>query len=335
MGKKIITLSSQGQRVMGALASFLAPRMAADQSLQSVELEALCKSISPGRYDRQIEGIVGTVKERFASRLAADQKLDDLRKILTALMPADLALDKKKEDEEVDDEDDDSNDDDSNDSKKGACDDMDSEDAEFKAWKKAKDKKKAADAKKAKDKKGAEDEDDEDGDGGGEDAANKNKNDPDLKNEEGDMDDNEEEQWVKTKKPGHANGQDKKAKDAFPSKKALDQALDAAREEGAELAISRLGARFEAAALVKPVIGRVDPHTTSATRMYKMALDEMAKTRKGIDLSEIPPLAYKGVFKALMANDSARSQKPNVRLAQDSASAKTLNEKYTNIPGLA
>jgi hypothetical protein len=111
--------------------------------------------------------------------------------------------------------------------------------------------------------------------------------------------------------------------------------LDAAREEGAELAISRMGARFEAAALVKPVIGKVDPYTTSSTKMFKMALDELAKTRKGIDLTEIPPVAYKGTFKALMAIDATRGTKSNVRLAQDSAKAKTLSEKYTNIPGLA
>jgi hypothetical protein len=326
MGKKMITLTPQGHRVMGALATYIVPKLAADQSLQSVELEALCKSITPGRYDRQIDGIVGTVKERFGSRIAQDESFADLRKVLTALMPVNLAMDIKSENEEITHDSNDDSDDDSNDSKK-AKDEMDSEDAEFKAWKKAKDAKKAKDKKKDEDE---EEDDDDDEEGEGEDAANKNKNDPDLKNEEGDMDDKDETQWVKNKKSGHANGQD-----AFPSKKALDQALDAAREEGAELAISRMGARFEAAALVKPVVGKIDPYTTSATKMYKMALDEMAKTHKGIDLAEIPPIAYKGVFKALMATDSNRGRQPNVRLAQDSAKAKTLSEKYTHIPDMA
>ena len=107
MAKTVNKLSTQGHRVMGALATFLAPKLAEDQTLQATELESVCKSIVPARYDKQIDGIIGTVNERFGKRLAQDQKLDDLRKVLLALSPLELAQD----DNEAEDEDDDSNDD--------------------------------------------------------------------------------------------------------------------------------------------------------------------------------------------------------------------------------
>ena len=324
MGKNF-KLTPQGHRVMGALATFLVPKMAADQSLQSVELEAVCKSISPGRYDKQIEGIIGTVKERFGARFAADENLGDLRKILASLMPADLALDKARE-EMAEDSDDDSNDD--------ANDEMESADsfADFiKSKKKAKDKK-ACDADKEDDKADDEEDDEEDDeDSGGEeegkgeggdkkpakDKANKNANDPKLKNKLGDMDKSDEGQWVKPHKEGSV---DKKAKDS-----ALDSAL--LRDEAADLAIRRIQARYEAAEVVKPIVGKVNVFACdSAADIYKMALDA-----KGIDTTGFPRSSYGAVLKAVLKSEV----KPKAQFAQDKAITKSLLDEFPNLPGLA
>ena len=311
MGKQNLKLTPQGHRVMGALSAFIAPRLASDQSLQSIELEAVCKSISPGRYDKQIEGIIGTVNERFGSRLASDQKLDDLRKVLLALMPLDLAHDKRME-EEAEDSDDDSNDD-SNDAlppflkakikakDKKEEDDSEEEDTEEEDDSDAEDKAAcAAKDKAAKDK-----------------AANKNANDPDLKNKIVDMSDSEEEQWVKNHKEGTT---DKKAKDSAHDSQIVS--------DGADLALRRLQARYEAAEIVKPIVGKVNVFACdSAAAIYKMALDV-----KGIDTTEIPRSSFGAVLRAVLKTES---NKPKARFAQDTAITKSLLDEFPNLPGIA
>jgi len=314
MGKQI-KLTPQGHRVMGALATFIVPKLAADQSLQSVELEAVCKSIKPDRYDRQLNGILGTVKERFGSRLAQDESLDGLSKVLASLMPADLAMDKKKE-EEAEDEDD------SNDDANDAAEDEDEtgEDsfADFMKTKKAKDS--FADfiksKKKAKDAKEEDDEDEDDDDESDEDEDDERAKDKKAKDKKADNDadlDNKEDDM-------HVG--DKRAKDA-----AMDAAMEAARTEGADLAMRRLNARYEAADLVKPIIGKVNPLAQDATSIYKMALDA-----KGADLTGVPRVAYKAVLQTLL---KAESGKGKPKFAQDTAVTKNLQDEFPNAPGLA
>jgi len=298
MAGKKVSLTPQGHRVMGALAAFIVPKLAADQVLQSAELESLCKSISPGRYDRQITGIVGTVKERFASRLAQDENLDALPKLLSALMPTSVALDAAKE----------------------ACDE-DGEDAlppEF--IKKAKDKK-AADSDEDDEDLGPdedEDDDNEDFDEEGEEIGDSKKA-KDKKAKDAELASAKPEIDMKSK------AGDAKAKDA-----ALDAALDAARNEGATLAIDRLNARYEAAEAVKHVVGKVNPLAQDASAIYKMALDI-----KGADLNGVPRVAYKSLFNALNAAEVAARNPKGPRFAQDSAVTKALQDEFKFIPGKA
>ena len=319
MAKKNLKLTEQGHRVMGALATYIVPKLASDQSLQSVELESLCKSIAPGRYDVQIDGIVGTVKERFSSRLAQDESFGDLRKVLSALMPASLAMDKKKE-EEAEDSDDESNDD-ANDAAEDEDETGEDSFADFMKTKKAKDsfadfiksKKKAKDAKNEDDEDDEDDDDDDESDEDEEEERAKDKkakdkkadNDADLDNKEDDM---------------HVG--DKRAKDA-----AMDAKLDAARTEGADLAMRRLAARYDAAELVKPIIGKINPLAQDATSIYKMALDA-----KGADLTGVPRVAYKAVLQTLL---KAESSKGKPKFAQDAAVTKNLTDEFPNAPGLA
>jgi hypothetical protein len=233
VAKKPNNLSSQGHRVMGALATYLVPKLGADQSLQSAELESVCKSVVPARYDKQLDGIIGTVKERFSSRLAADQNLDDLRKVLLALTPLELANDE----DGAEDEDDDSNDD-SNDAlplelKKNA----------------EKMKEKAAKDKKAKD---SREDPDDDGDDDTDDS------------DDNDDEEEDEEEGVK--------GKDKKAKDAKRAKdaQAHDAAIT---KLASDATMYKLASLYEAAAAVKPVVGEVNVLACdSAADIYEMGL---------------------------------------------------------------
>ena len=88
MGKKFRQLTGQGQTVKGALAFYLAPKMAEDQRLKPGELDRVLKSVTPSRYEKQINGIVGTIKEQFGERLAMDESIDDLPDLLATLIPA-------------------------------------------------------------------------------------------------------------------------------------------------------------------------------------------------------------------------------------------------------
>jgi cobalamin biosynthesis protein CobT len=297
---------------MGALATFIVPKLAADQVLQSAELEALCKSVSPGRYDRQINGIVGTVKERFSSRLAQDASLADLPKILSALMPTSIALDqasdvlaeddgdggdefpfkKKAKDAKSDDEDDFGPDEDEEEQTEEDEDEDEGEEAK-------------GDSKKAKDAT----------------AKSANKTQSNI----GDQDNEEEAQWVGSIK-GRKASHDSKAKDA-----ALDAQIDRARTEGADLAISRLAARYAAAEAVKPVIGKIDALACdSAASIYKMALDH-----KGADLVGVPRVAYKAVFNTLIAAENAARNPKGPKFAQDKAVTNALLEEFKHLPGMA
>jgi hypothetical protein len=306
MAGKKNSLTTQGHRVMGALATFIVPKLAADETLQSNELEALCKSIAPGRYDRQIEGIVGTVKERFASRFAQDEDLTPLRKVLQALMPSDLAVDMAQD----------------------AMDD-DGGDDEFPFKKGAKDKKKK-DEEEDFDDDGDEDEDEDEDAQDEKTAKQTNLN----QSDEGDEDTDEENQWVKSakarkddpvKEPSVSKKIARKAEDS-----AMDQAIDQARTQGADLAFRRLASRYEAAEMVKPIVGEVNVFASDAASIYKMALDV-----KGADLNGVPKVAYKAVLQNIIKIEKAAAAPKVNRFAQDSAVTKTLQDEFKTIPALA
>lgn len=310
MARKKNSLTTQGHRVMGALATFIAPKLAADETLQSSELEALCKSIAPGRYDRQIEGIVGTVKERFASRFAQDEDLMPLRKVLQALMPSDLALDMAQD----------------------AMDDDDGGEDGFPFKKGAKDKKKKKDDEEDFDDDGDEDEDGNEDEDFNEDSAAKQTN---LnQSEEGDEDSDEENQWVKSAKARNNDPLKESSVSKLVKRKAEDSAMDAAinqaRTQGADLAFRRLASRYEAAEIVRPIVGEVNVFASDAASIYKLALDA-----KGADLVGVPKVAYKAVLQNILKTEKAAAAPKTTRFAQDSAVTKTLQEEFTNIPALA
>ena len=88
MARKVRKITEQGQRVLGALATYLTPKLAEDKKLKAGELDRLVKSIKPNPvFDKQIPGIIGTIKERFTSRLAQDAALDpdEIKDLLESL----------------------------------------------------------------------------------------------------------------------------------------------------------------------------------------------------------------------------------------------------------
>lgn len=305
MAGKKVSLTPQGHRVQGALATYIVPKLAADQSLQSSELESLCKSITPNRYDKQIEGIVGTVKERFGSRLAQDANLNDLRNILAALMPSSIALDKH------------------------AMDDDDGEDALPPAFLKNIKKKKAADSRKDDEEDNEDFEDDEDdADDDQDDAEDEKaaKQTNSKQTSEGDQDNEEEGQWVKPIKSKRASNKPISTTDDAALDAALDLAMDTARREGAALAEKRIGAKFEAAAAVKAIVGNVNVFACdSAASIYKMALDA-----KGVDVTGVPPVAYKHLLREVLKRGDAPV--PTGKFAQDAAVTKSLADEFPVIP---
>jgi hypothetical protein len=309
MAGKKVSLTPQGHRVQGALATYLVPLLAADQALDSNELRSLCKSITPARFDKQIEGIVGTVKERFGARLAQDADLNNLRKILTALMPPSLAMDK------------------------AAMDDDDGEDALPPAFlKNIKKKKKAEDSAEedpedddSDDFEDEDEDDDKDGDKPSRDekaAAQTNS----KQTAEGDQDNEEEGQWVKPTKSKRASNKPISTTDDAALDAALDLAMDTARREGAALAEKRIGAKFEAADAVKAIVGKVNVFACdSAADIYKMALDA-----KGVDVTGVPRVAYKHLLREVLKRGDAPT--PVNKFAQDAAVTKSLADEFPVIP---
>ena len=104
--------------------------------------------------------------------------------------------------------------------------------------------------------------------------------------------------------------------------------MDSARTEGADLAVRRLAARYEAAEIVKPIVGKVNVFAAdSAASIYKMALDA-----KGADLTGVPKVAYKAVLQTLLKSEKTT---PKAKFAQDAAVTKSLLEEFPKLPGLA
>jgi uncharacterized protein len=82
MARKLKTL---GHTVKGALAAYLAPRLAADRALKPGELDAMLLAVAPAPYKQQIPVIADSVKKFTKDRLAKDASVEDLAELLEAL----------------------------------------------------------------------------------------------------------------------------------------------------------------------------------------------------------------------------------------------------------
>jgi hypothetical protein len=82
MARKITKL---GHTVKGALAAFIAPRLASDAAFKVGELDKLLKDVKPAPFKQQIKPITDSVKALFKDRLAKDADVEDLAELLEAL----------------------------------------------------------------------------------------------------------------------------------------------------------------------------------------------------------------------------------------------------------
>jgi hypothetical protein len=328
MGKKFRQLTGQGQTVKGALAFYLAPKMAEDQRLKAGELDNVLKSITPGRYEKQINGIVGTVKEKFEARLAMDESLDDLSDLLATLIPAEgeYAMDAKgcvKGKDEAEDEDDDSDEDAADmkippnflnnttmvkPKKKGAKDSAAKLTEEQGSGQSSKN---LADSKEEED-----DIDDEE-------------EDKDDESDESDDEEGEEEDDAEEKPKGKDKkmNKDKKgsAKDSKPS---MDAAFRSLRTLATQDSMHELQARYEAQEAVRPYVGKIDVLACdSVFGIYKLAL-----TANKIDTRGVPETAFPAMVK-MLPGKLAMDQK--IELAQDGTGDDSFRKQFPNAPTLA
>jgi hypothetical protein len=129
-----------------------------------------------------------------------------------------------------------------------------------------------------------------------------------------------------------ADETDPKKKPPFPLKKkdaAVDKglmtktAMDAALKTVEQATIKRMNAIREAERIVRPWIGEVAMGQDSAEAVYKLALDSA-----DIDLTDVPPIAYRAVLQALPQPNATVPQPTAARMALDSAGAKKYAERF-------
>lgn len=285
MAKKI-KLTPQGQTVKGALTAYLTPKLAADGKIKVGELNSILKKITPGRYATQVNGIVGTVNEQFGKRLVADANLEDLPEILEALKAAEEGEDDPDEE---------------------------SEESELEDTKMSKDDDDDADAYDADEEPGV--------------KLVKMLTSAKYGIPPEDLDimnglitamckptaDEDDDAAFPAKKP----------EAAMPKPELTPQALDAALVKSKKEVEASIGAKFSAAADVKPVVGEIDALAfDSADAIYKLALDA-----KSVDISSAPTSAYKAMFKLCMTRSEV---KPSVTV--DATGVAALHVKYPNAP---
>ena len=331
MASKNRKLTPQGQRVVGALANYLVPKMATDKKLQPGELRRLVHAIKPTvakdkkpsqQFLEQVPAIVDSVKEKFSARLAKDAQLDpdEIKELMEAIQPDD-------------------------------DDDSDSDDMLIGKPKKALMKKGEP---------GADDDDDDDDDGDDDDDDD---DDDDAGNEvnpggklmhmlsqykEIPAEDLEQMNGLITALGKGGAGKDKKGKDKFPKKAAKDDddpvdgddddddddknggpgkpAMDTAKlvKTVTKNVAGSIAGRYQAARDVEPYVGVVDPMAfDSAEKIYRYAL-----TEGKVDLKDIHPSAYKALLPLL---PKATAIAP---VAMDAKVQASLNQKYPHIPSL-
>ena len=286
-----LKLTPQGNAVQGALLAYLRPRLAADAAVGPKEVAAILRNIEPERYKKQIPGIVGTVKERFGAKLAKDADLDieELKDLLESLSEAGEEEDDMEEDAKV------------------PCDEEMGEDADPCALliKKLESLNLSpADMEEI---------------GGYLAQISMPKAEPAVPDAVDEFPPKKEEEGIlPPKKEGEAM-------QAPPiTKPAMDAALKLVQAETRKETIADIGERYQAAEIVKPLIGKVDALAIdSAASIYKMALDA-----KGIKTEGVHPSAYKALVEMLnsksdtLANDEALTSKADV--------AATFHEAFPN-----
>ena len=349
MGKKIFKLSGQGQTVKGALAFYLAPKMAEDQRLKPGELDSLVKSITPTRYERQIDGIVGTVKERFGSRLAQDEKLDDLHDLLAVLLPSETEIAQDKACAKDEEGDDNANDEmESNDSaphklKEELSAEDEDEDAgslvamakELMRRYKAKAKAAGTAADKSNDDP-SDEEDDEKSSDDDDDADDRHDGDNGEEDDEAeDAPKGKDKKMSKDNviiasqyKKGKKESEDKKLASPF-GKPSMDEAFKSMRALAAKDAVADLQARYKAQEAVLPYVGKIDVLACdSVPAIFKLALDAAE-----VDTTGVPESAFAAMVKMLPTKLAERNRPAN--FAMDSKSEDAIRQEFPNAPKLA
>ena len=145
------------------------------------------------------------------------------------------------------------------------------------------------------------------------DAAEKAEDDDDMT---ADDEDEEEESEPGKKKPAKDKTKDddyeeEEEESAESEKRDMGKAMDAAIATASARIRAEMAAAVEAREIVRPLIGRVNLALDSAEAIYKMALDAHK-----VDLTGVPPSAYKALVRMLPATAPA-TQAP----AMDSANA--------------
>ncbi len=313
MGKpKNRTITSEGHVVRGAILAYLKPRLAADAAIAPGEVLSIVKNVAPGRYAKQVDGLVGVVADAFKNRLTEDLNLDELNAVLCSL-ETEFSKDAKHTKCETCGSKLDSD---------GVCPDCGPivEDAAKCACGKdcAKDDKVCVDCagKMAKD--------DDDPDTSSDEAPESKF----CKKYHLSQDAQIELAALITAHLGTTgdampetvttNTDEQKA----PVVEAITQTtMDAALADTRKSVMADMSARFQAAKDVAAVVGDVDALAAdSADAIYKLALDA-----KGVDLTDTPTTAFKAIFKALPA---AAPVVDAPVVAADAKSVEDFNARY-------
>lgn len=111
----------------------------------------------------------------------------------------------------------------------------------------------------------------------------------------------------------------------FLTKPAMDAALAAERKN----TMTEMGQRFEAAKLVRPIVGEVNPMLfDSAEAILRAALDHAGVATKDVHASALKTIVE------MHLKDAAKKDRGGRLPAMDGAAAKSFAEKYPNAPKL-
>jgi hypothetical protein len=317
--KSIQPIQPLGHRVVGCLATYLAPKMAADSKIKPEELDSIARKINTAKFNKQINGIAGSVKDLFGSRLVGDADLSDLPDILGALTgPTSLAPEC--------DEDEDSDED--TDALPVNLKDKDKESKKVKAKEMPEP---AADEDEDEDEDSDEDSDsdeDEDSDAG----ADSDKDAPAAKlmNKLGTLNlpkDTMDEisglidEIGKAPKavPAPASDDDDDDEDDEKETPIGKPAMDAMIKK----IENRMAAHYQAAKEVMPVVGDIDVNAKGASTLaiYKMGLDAMNVDLTGISADT---KTYRAIFKLQSKNNASNIAKDSKLTNKDKASMESL-----------
>lgn len=261
----------------------------AGRTTAPIALDAALMDVTRANWPTTKEGLKTKVAKLAKAKLATDANLDDLHAFIDRL---DKENDGAAEDDDLEGMDESEREEEEEARKKEAEDGMSPEDRlkGRDSRRKARDAKRANDAKardaKARDAKAAKD----------------------KKAKDADPDDEEDKY-------------NKEAEDKAKDAKAMDAAMTKVRADTEAAVIARMTAVSQAREDVRPIIGQVSLAMDTAAGIYKLALDHL-----GIDLTDVPPTAYRAVLKAVP------STKGKPAIAMDHAAATNLASRF---PGLA